>query len=273
MKKVLTLICLLVLSSAANAANDDKVYLSVEIIQTLSKTSALARTSNWDVVKIQTSKDVYYDGKKISDYFVFIDTYSYETNSGIVKTVPVYVRQSELDKSGGESSNSSSRKVEQLSVEVIQTLQKGIALARTSDFDIVRIDSKYETFYDGKKISGRYILVDTYSYETNRGTVKTVPVYVAESEINGTAKPKEKNQAITLSVEIIQTLSKNEALARTSDWDVVKLETTEDVYYDGKKISGRFVMVGTYTYTTRNDMDKTVPVYLKESEYKKVFEE
>ena len=36
--------------------------------------------------------------------------------------------------------------------------------------------------WDGKKISGYYILVDTYTYETKKGMIKTVPVYVLTSE-------------------------------------------------------------------------------------------
>ena len=270
MKKALTLIVLLVLSWFANADNREKVYLTVEIFQTLDKKSALARDSDWKVVKIQTQKDIYYDGKKISDYFVLVDTYRYTTNSGIDKTVPVYIRQSELTDSGSKASSSKKYEIEQLSLEVFQTLSKKSALARTASLMVVRIDTNNETLYDGKKITGKFALVDTYTYETKSGSEKTVPVYVKESELNGDSE-QEKAKVVNLSVEIFQTLNKNEALARTTSWDVVKLESTEEVYYDGKKITGPFIMIGTYQYTTRNDMDKTVPVYIKESEYKKLF--
>lgn len=79
--------------------NAEQTNLNVEIFQTLSKTSALAHTSLWSdykIVKIVTTKDVYYDGKQISGLFVRVDTYTYETKDGRIKTVPVYQRKSEL---------------------------------------------------------------------------------------------------------------------------------------------------------------------------------
>ena len=65
-----------------------------------------------------------------------------------------------------------------------------------------------------------------------------------------------------LSVEIFQTLSRTEALAHTTGWDfkVVKVVTSEDTYYDGKSLSGTFVLVDTYTYETKDERIKTVPV-------------
>ena len=71
-----------------------------------------------------------------------------------------------------------------------------------------------------------------------------------------------------LSVEIFQTLSKDSALALTTGWDydVVMIITSEDVYYDGKKISGTFVLVDTYTYESKGSGIKTVPVYRRKSE-------
>ena len=68
---------------------------------------------------------------------------------------------------------------------------------------------------------------------------------------------------------IIQTISKNEALAWTKNYDVVKIETVTDTYYDGKKISGYFTLVGTYSYVTNQHISKTVPVYVLTSEYSK----
>ena len=41
---------------------------------------------------------------------------------------------------------------------------------------------------------------------------------------------------------------------------------SEDVYYDGKKISGTFVLVDTYTYESKGSGIKTVPVYRRKSE-------
>ena len=77
-----------------------------------------------------------------------------------------------------------------------------------------------------------------------------------------------RSNSAYLSVEIIQTLSKNEALAWTKDYDIVKIETTSEVYYDGKSIAGAFCLAGTYTYTTKDGRLKTVPVYIRDREYK-----
>lgn len=272
MKRVLALICMIALPLFAKA-DDEVVYLNLEIFQTLSKTEALARTNGWDIVKIKTEADIYYDGKKIADNFVFVDTYSYTTKDFRTKTVPVYIRQSEYNASDKSKAPSEKYAIKQLSVEVIQVLESGVALARTSDYDIVRIEAADEVFYDGKKINGKYTLVDTYSYTTRNFSDKTVPLYVKVSERKNNATSKPKYTVEYISVEIFQTLSKTEALARTSDWDVVKLETTTDVYYDGKKISGNFVMAGTYNYTNKSFVEKTVPVYIRESEYKKLMEE
>ena len=65
----ISIVALLATSSCSifkNNINSEQTYLSVEIFQTLSKDSALAHTTGWDydVVKIITSEDVYYDGTK-----------------------------------------------------------------------------------------------------------------------------------------------------------------------------------------------------------------
>lgn len=74
-------------------------YLDVKIFQTLSKYEALAAPRlSADVVKITTQEDLYYDGKEIKGYFILIDTYTYEANSGITKTVPVYISLDEYKK-------------------------------------------------------------------------------------------------------------------------------------------------------------------------------
>lgn len=75
-----------------------------------------------------------------------------------------------------------------------------------------------------------------------------------------------------LDLTIMQTLSKGEALAKTSDYDIVKIETLEEVYYDGKKISGRFRLIDTYTYVTNSGSTKTVPVFVSQKEYKSYLE-
>ena len=63
-------------------------------------------------------------------------------------------------------------------------------------------------------------------------------------------------------------MSKDSALALTTGWDydVVMIITSEDVYYHGKKISGTFVLVDTYTYESKGSGIKTVPVYRRKSE-------
>ena len=75
-----------------------------------------------------------------------------------------------------------------------------------------------------------------------------------------------------LNVTIFQALNSHEALARTDDITnliVVKLITTEDTFYDGKRLSGTFIMVDTYTYESKQETIKTVPVFIKDSEFNK----
>ena len=72
-----------------------------------------------------------------------------------------------------------------------------------------------------------------------------------------------------LSLKIIQTLGKGEALAVTEKYDIVKIASLSDIYYDGKRIEGKFTLLGTYTYQTKKGDWKTVPVFVRTSEYKK----
>lgn len=71
-----------------------------------------------------------------------------------------------------------------------------------------------------------------------------------------------------LNVEIFQTLSSTTALAHTTGWDykVVMIKTNNDIYYDGKTITGWFRLVDTYTYESKGNGIKTVPVYQRTSE-------
>ena len=78
-----------------------------------------------------------------------------------------------------------------------------------------------------------------------------------------------------LNVKIFQAFNSHEALAKgsTDNSIVVKLITTEDVFYDGKVLRGEYIMVDTYTYTYKPDAKKeteeyvkTVPVFIKTSE-------
>lgn len=89
---------LLAASQSEDNISKENTYLNLSIFQTLSKHEALAYTNNYDVVKIETATDTYYDGKKISGYFTLVDTYSYTTRDDFYKTVPVYVLTSEYNK-------------------------------------------------------------------------------------------------------------------------------------------------------------------------------
>jgi len=71
-----------------------------------------------------------------------------------------------------------------LTLKVFQTFDKGSALAMTESFDVVKIISSIDTYYDGKRLAGRFILVDTYTYMNNENQYKTVPVFVAKDEYN-----------------------------------------------------------------------------------------
>ena len=74
----------------------------------------------------------------------------------------------------------------------------------------------------------------------------------------------------SINVEVFQTLSDHEALAIDSkDFFVIKLISTEETYYDKKRIHGTFVFVDTYTYEAKDERIKTVPVYQRVSELKK----
>ena len=71
---------------------------------------------------------------------------------------------------------------------------------------------------------------------------------------------------------VLQTHDKGSALVsikigeyRTS---VVKVVSEKDVFYDDKTISGKYVRIGTYSYITVEKVRKTVPVYIRKSEYK-----
>ncbi len=152
-----------------------------------------------------------------------------------------------------------------LNLEIFQTLGEYEALARTRNFDVVKIVTDNETYYDGKKLSGKFRLIDTYTYITVSDNVKTIPVYTRIDDNVGSDIGKTK----FMYVEIIQTLSKYEALAWDFDYDVVKIETAEDIYYDGKKILGTFCLTGLYKYTNKKGTEKTVPVYVEEDEYKR----
>ena len=89
------------LTSLSNARIGDKCYLEVRIFQAFNSHEALATTGydiNSIVVKLITDEDTFYDGKKLSGNFVMVDTYTYENKQETIKTVPVFKKVSEYDK-------------------------------------------------------------------------------------------------------------------------------------------------------------------------------
>ena len=75
----------------------------------------------------------------------------------------------------------------------------------------------------------------------------------------------------SMSFKIFQTLDNGEALANptSSSVDVAKIVSLEELYYDGKVVGGYFILIDTFKYQTRNGDIKTVPVFIKQKEYKK----
>ncbi len=73
---------------------------------------------------------------------------------------------------------------------------------------------------------------------------------------------------------IMQTLDKQSALVdiKTSEYRhsvvLIVSESDKAEYFDDKPITGNYVRIGTYSYTTTQNVKKTVPVYILESEYK-----
>ena len=88
----------------------------------------------------------------------------------------------------------------------------------------------------------------------------------------GAASGKQLGDKCDLKLEVFQTLSRNEALCMEkslySSNDVYKIITESNLLYDGQVISGRWVLVDTYTYETKDNRIKTVPVLMPLSEYK-----
>lgn len=84
-----------------------------------------------------------------------------------------------------ESSNNISRKKTYLNLTIFQTYEGNrAALAWTKNYDVVKIETVFDVYYDGKQINGNFTLIDTYSYETRGERVKTVPVFVLTREYN-----------------------------------------------------------------------------------------
>ena len=64
-------------------------------------------------------------------------------------------------------------------------------------------------------------------------------------------------------------------LARDSDWNVCYVVSLEnpcnnndaELFYDGKKLSGNYVLVGTYQYESKGGSTKTVKALMKKDVY------
>lgn len=98
---LLTISAIFLQSCAVYHKNDiskDKTYLEVTIFQTVDEYHALARVYPADVVMIESHEEVLYDGKKIEGRFTLVDVFKYTAKNGNQMTVPVFVKQSELNK-------------------------------------------------------------------------------------------------------------------------------------------------------------------------------
>ena len=102
MKKFILLIVACMLSSCSVAimrnAHHTELFTNARIFQVLDSNEALIWDDNFNVAKIITVEEVYYEGLKISGRFILVDTYTYETRAHRIKVVPVYVRLSEYNK-------------------------------------------------------------------------------------------------------------------------------------------------------------------------------
>ena len=102
MKRFILLIVVCVLSSCSVAimrnTRHTEFFTNARIFQVLNSSEALIWDDNFNVAKIITSEEIYYEGLKISGRFILVDTYAYETRAHQIKVVPVYVRLSEYQK-------------------------------------------------------------------------------------------------------------------------------------------------------------------------------
>ena len=96
MKKLILLITILLVSSCAIMCNESHLdIIDGTIFQVLDSNDALVLTKDYQVVKIVTTDEIYFDGRSIVGLFVLVDTYHYVTKAGIYKVIPVYVRYTE----------------------------------------------------------------------------------------------------------------------------------------------------------------------------------
>lgn len=84
-----------------------------------------------------------------------------------------------------------------LELKIFQTLNESEALATTKKGDVVKIITKEDLYYDGNVIKGKFVLIDTYTYQTvvkagdtDEYKQKTVPVFIKASEYVGKNKKR-----------------------------------------------------------------------------------
>lgn len=73
----------------------------------------------------------------------------------------------------------------------------------------------------------------------------------------------EMNQKRFIEAEVFQTLSDHQVLAYDENYTVISIIDNNDEFYDGKKIRGYFTMFDTYSYYTKDDFRKTVPLLVR----------
>ncbi|MGN1232904.1 MAG: hypothetical protein ACI4UJ_05590 [Candidatus Cryptobacteroides sp.] len=105
------------------------------------------------------------------------------------------------------------------------------------------------------------LLLSSCGIVTNTGTVST------------TTKLGDR---CNMKLKVFQTLSRSEALCTqegSHSIDVYKIVTETNILYDGQIIGGTWVLVDTYTYETKDNRIKTVPVLMPLSEYRAALKE
>ena len=74
-----------------------------------------------------------------------------------------------------------------LNATIFQAVNSHEALATTGrelNSIVVKLITSDDTFDDGKRVSGSFLMVDTSTYENKQGIIKTVPVFIKVSENN-----------------------------------------------------------------------------------------
>lgn len=99
-----------------------------------------------------------------------------------------------------------------------------------------------------------------------------------QQQTTGTPMKTDQNGEKWLNVECFQTLTNMEecsaCLARDDNWDVYYIihitpltGTKTEVYYDGKRLDGKYVFVGTYSYENKSGDAKTVQAYMPKANF------